>query len=59
MAASEDKNKVKITPLISDTDRKFGVPRTEVQLSQAHIPTKEEIRKKSLDDMLKRIRDRG
>lgn len=59
MAEIEDKNKIKITPLISDRDRKMNMPQSEIPLSASRIPTKDEIRKKSLDDMLKRIKARG
>ncbi len=57
MSMEDSKNKVKIVPLISDMDRQFGIPKPET--SVGHIPTKDEIRKKALDDMLRRIRERG
>lgn len=60
MAEIEDKNKIKITPLISDIDRRAEVMRNNPSPSSAlHIPTKDEIKKKALDDMLKRIKLRG
>ena len=56
----EDKNKIKITSLISDIDRRAEVMRNNPPAPAAsHIPTKDEIKKKSLDDMLKRIKARG
>lgn len=61
MAALEDKNKIKITSLISDVDRRAEIMRNNPPPSTtaSHIPTKDEIKKKSLDDMLKRIKARG
>ena len=59
MAETEDKNKIKITSLISDRDRKMNMPQSEIHLNASHIPTKDEIKKKALDDMLKRIKSRG
>lgn len=60
MSEIEDKNKIKITPLISDIDRRAEAMRNNPPASTAlHIPTKDEIKKKSLDDMLKRIKARG
>jgi len=61
MAEMEDKNKIKITSLISDIDRRAEHMRNNPQPASTalHIPTKDEIKKKSLDDMLKRIQARG
>jgi|GEM_PF-1938287 len=61
MAEFEDKTKIKITSLISDIDRRAEVMRNNPPASSnaSHIPTKDEIKKKSLDDMLKRIKARG
>ncbi|VVB59235.1 Uncharacterised protein [uncultured archaeon] len=55
----DSKTKIKIVPLISEMDRKLGMPRSEVPIGNSHIPTKAEMKKKSLEDMLKRIQDRG
>ncbi|MBU4245453.1 MAG: hypothetical protein ABIF85_04280 [Nanoarchaeota archaeon] len=59
MAAIEDKNKIKVIPLISEMDRRAELMRNTAPTNISHIPTKDEIRKKSLDDMLKRINSRG
>ncbi len=61
MAEIEDRNKIKITPLISDIDRRAEAMRNNPPPASIalHIPTKDEIKKKSLDDMLKRIKARG
>lgn len=55
----EEKDKIKIIPLISDMDRKLGTPKSEVPISTSHIPTRDEMRKKALDDMMKRINGRS
>ncbi len=55
----EEKDKIKIISLISDMDRKLGTPRSEVPISTSHIPTKDEMKKKALEDMMKRINERG
>ncbi len=57
--SEEDKTKVKVVPLISERDRKLGMPSSEVHLGNSHIPTKAEMKKKCLEDMLKRIQERG
>ena len=60
MAEFADKNKIKITPMITEIDRRAEIMRNNPPVSTAlHIPTKDEIKKKSLDDMLKRIKARG
>lgn len=61
MTAIEDKNKIKITPMISEIDRHAELMRNNPPPAStaSHIPTKDEIKKKSLDDMLKRIKARG
>lgn len=57
MAAIEEKNKIKIIPLISDADRKMNAQRSDAPAAP-HIPTKDEIKKKALADMLKRVASR-